>query len=302
MAEPQLVISYDGGDANAHAIDARLYGQSLQGLDRMVSDCLIIVSEVRLPKRGDRATLTLKVKEAEAGSYTSPAFYQEISDALAIGVPIIQAIGPEIIAHYISAVLDKFQGKDSAVELAIQRMAEMHRVTVENLNQMHRDSLSALDRKDERQHQEHMGIQDLLRRAIDGSGPAARDYVAPVGKSVDTATFLAGGSFPVTVGKDGADAIRDSQKLDWEALTPMVLRTDGFRFHSNGLSVENPEKEDGYLMADVDDPTFSDEANPYTLAAQTRARIRVRARMGYKNGKLSKIQIVEFIEQLDEAA
>ena len=55
MTNPDILISYDGGDANDNAIDARLYGQSLQGLDRMVSDCLIIISESRLPKRGDRA-------------------------------------------------------------------------------------------------------------------------------------------------------------------------------------------------------------------------------------------------------
>lgn len=299
MPNPDILISYDGGDASNHAIDAKLYGQSLQGVDRMVSDCLIIISEERLPKRADRAGLVLKVKEAEAGSFASPAYYQEISDALAVGIPIIQAIGPEIISYYISAVLDRFLGKDDAVELAIAKMADMHLSTVENMAQMHRDSLSALDRKDERQHIEHMGMQDLLRRAIGGSGPAAKDYVAPVGRSVDTATFLSGTAPPVTVNKSDAEAIRDSQKLDWQPLGSAVLRTDGFKFHSNGLSVENPEKE-GFLMADVVDPAFLDEANPYTVAAQTRARIEVLARKGYKNGSLAKIQIVGFQRQLDD--
>lgn len=192
MSDGAITIIYDGGDASQNAIDAKLYGQSLQGLDRMVSDCLIIVTEERLPKRGDRAGLVLKVKEAEAGSFTSPAFYQELSDVLSVGVPVLQAIGPEIVGYYVGAVLDRFRGEDSAVELAITKMAEMHQQTVEGMDQMHRDSLNALDRKDERQHIEHMGMQELLRRAIDGSGPAAKDYVAPVGRSVDKATFLSG--------------------------------------------------------------------------------------------------------------
>lgn len=301
MSNPDILISYDGGDASRQSIDARLYGQSLQGIDRMVSDCLIIISEGRLPKRGDRAGLILKVKEAEAGSYTSPAYWQEVSEALAVGIPIIQAIGPEIVAYYVSAVLDKFRGKGDAVELAITKMAEMHRQTVEGMSQMHRDALEALDRKDERQHIERMDIQDLLRRSIAGSGPAAKDYVAPVGRSVDTAAFLAGKAQPVNVDKADADAIRDSQKLDWKPLGLVWLRTDGFKFHSNGLSVENPES-DGFLMAEVDDPLFRDDGNPYTAAAQVRALIEVRARLGYKNGNLSKIQIVEFIRQIDDDA
>ena len=106
----------------------------------------------------------------------------------------------------------------------------------------------------------------------------------------------------VEVDKTGADAIRDSQKLDWEGLEPITLRTDGFKFHSNGLSVENPDKEDGFLMADVDDPTFKEDGNPYTLAAQNRAQIEVLARKGYKNGELKRIQIVEFRRRIDDGA
>ena len=140
----------------------------------------------------------------------------------------------------------------------------------------------------------------MLRRSIDGSGAAAKNYVAPVGRSVDEASLLAGKAPAVEVSKSDADAIRDSQKLDWEGREPTTLRTDGFKFHSNGLSVENPEKEDGFLMAEVDDPTFKEDGNPYTLAAQNRARIEVLARKGYKNGDLKRIQIVEFRRQIDD--
>ncbi|WP_106640913.1 hypothetical protein [Allosphingosinicella vermicomposti] len=264
----------------------------------MVSDCIIIFSQMRLPKRGERAPLVLKVREAEAGSHNTPAFYQELSELLAVGVPIVSAIGPEILSHYVSAILDRFRGKGDAVEAAIAKMAEMHRATVEGMTQMQRDALEALDRKDARQHEEHMGLQEILRRAIEASGGAAVDYVAPVGRSVDTALFKAGGRAVGTVNKEDADAIRESQKLDWKPLGELPLRTDGFKFHSNGLSVENPER-DGYMMAEVNDPAFYEESNAYTMAAQKRGRIMVLARKGYKNGALAKIQIVNFVRELD---
>lgn len=301
MANPAISISYDGGDAARHAIDARLLGQSLQGIDRLVSDCIVIFSFERLPKRGERAPLILKVKEAKAGSYDLPALYQESSQLLALGVPIIQAIGPEIISQYLTAVLDFFRGKEGAVDSAIARMAEMHKAALDAMTQTQRDALSTIDAMDERRHQEHMGLQDILRRAIMGSGPSAVDYVAPVGRSVDTATFASGSNEKLFISRDDAEAIRDSQKMEWQNIGHETLRTDGFKFHSNGLSVENPERE-GFLMADVNDPTFEEESNSYTLAAQKRARIEVLARKGYKNGKLTKIQILDFVREVEDNA
>jgi hypothetical protein len=296
MSERDVVIRYDGGDANKNTIEAKLFGQSLQGLDRMVSDCLVIFSQQRLPKRSERAGLILKVHEPKAGSYDLPAIYQEASQILGMGIPILSAIGPDIVSHYVCAILDYFRGKPGAVELAISGMVEMHRNAIEAMSQVQREALQNMREVESDRHTEMLGMQDILRLAIMGSGKAAVDYVAPIGKSVDTATF-ASGQRSITTDKTEADAIRDSQKLDWTPLANEVLTTDGFKFHSNGLSIENPER-DGFMMAEVNDPVFFDESNPYTQAASRRAKIEVLARKGYKNGALAKVQIVNFVRDV----
>lgn len=301
MVKSEIYLKYDGGDAARHAIDAKLYGQSLQGIDRMVSDCLIIISLQRLPKRGERAPLILKAKELEKGSVGTPAVIQEASELLGIGIPILTQIGPEIIGYYVTAVLDHFKGKDDNVALAIREMSEMHRVALEAMSKMSEDVLSKMDAVDQRRHEEQMGMQDLLRTAISGSGGAAVDYVAPIGRSVDTASFVSGERPALITNKEDADAIRDSQALDWLTPANEVLTTDGFKFHTSGLSVENPEKE-GFLMAEVNDPVFEKESNPYTIAAQKRAKIEVLARRGYKNGKLARIIILDFVREVDADA
>ena len=301
MADGAITIVYDGGDAYRHTIDAKLFGQSLQGLDRMVSDCLIIMSQERLPKRGERAPLLLKAREPQAGSVTVPSILQEASELLGIGIPILSAIGPEIVAHYISAVLDHFKGKDGDVELAIRQMAEMHRIALEAIVRVQGEAMLTVNQMDERRHIEHMGMQDILRASIAGSGKAAVDYVAPIGRSVDSATFVSGASNRIETNRDEAEAIRESQNLDWQTPQNEILTTDGFKFHTNGLSVENPDR-DGFLMAEVNDPAFEKEENAYTLAAQKRARIEVLARRGYKNGKLSKIMILDFVREIDTDA
>lgn len=303
MDSSPILISYDGGDATHHQIDAKLLGQSLQGIDRLVSDCTVIFSFQRLPKRGERASLLLKVKEPQAGSFQLPALSQEVSEALAIGIPILQAVGPEIFAHYVQAVVDFFRGKDDAVEVAINRMADMHDAGLAALSNSQRealrDVLTYADSIDARRHDEMLGMQDLLRRSISGSGAAAVDYVAPVGRgrSVATASFRAGSGVARVVDSDDADAIRESQKMEWRPIGNEVLKTDGFKYHSSVLSIENPDRE-GFMMAEVVDPAFDAEQNAYTIAAQKRALIEVVARKGYKNGALAKIQILEFVREI----
>lgn len=298
MENPPILISYDGGDAVNHAIDAKLLGQSLQGIDRLVSDCTVIFSLQRLPKRGERPALILKVKEPEAGSYALPALAQEVSQLLALGVPIMQAIGPEIISQYVKAVLDYFQGKEDSTDRAIEKMAEMHAKALETISATQKDALATIDAMDARRHEETLNLQEILKLAISGSGPAAVDYVAPVGtgRSVDTASFSAGTGEPCLVDGEAAEAIRESQKMDWHPIANIILKTDGFKYHSNALSVENPER-DGFMMADVVDPVFEQEPNDYTVAAQRRAVIEVIARKGYKNGNLAKVQILQFVKE-----
>jgi hypothetical protein len=302
MSDFEILLKYDGGDARNHTIDSRLYGQSLQGLDRMVSDCLIITSQMRLPRRGERSPLLLKAREGFRSSYGAPQLLQEASQLLGVGVPILSAVGPEIVGYYVQAVLDHFKGNDKSVDLAIEKMAEMHKVALSAMSKMHEDSMNTLNEFDKRRHTEAMGMQDLFRRAIMSNGPAAEGYVAPVGESVDSSTFYAGKAPASVVTMADAEAIRDSQKVDWQTPKQEVFATDGFKYHTSGLSIENPDV-DGFLMAEVKDPTFKEDGNAYTLAAQKRARIEVLARRGYKNGKLSRIHILDFVREInDEAA
>ncbi|MBU1605796.1 MAG: hypothetical protein KKE77_13405 [Alphaproteobacteria bacterium] len=300
MSDFEILLKYEGGDARHHTIEARLYGQSLQGLDRMVSDCLIIASLQRLPRRGEKSPMLLKAQEGYASSYGAPQILQEASQVLGFGIPILAAIGPDIVGYYVQAVLDHFKGESKSVDLAISKMADMHEAALAATSKMHENSLNALDDFDARRHAETIGMQDLFRRAILSNGPAAANFVAPVGESVERAKFVAGSAPPSIVTLTDAEEIRDSQKVDWQTPRQEIYTTDGFKYHTSGLSIENPEAEDGFLMAEVKDPHFLEDGNAYTLAAQKRARIAVLARQGYKNGKLARIHILDFVSELGD--
>lgn len=78
MDDPVIRLVYEGGDADRNVIDARLFGLSLQGIDKLASDALVVLTQERLPKKGQRAPLILKAREPEAGSYTVVGIAQEI--------------------------------------------------------------------------------------------------------------------------------------------------------------------------------------------------------------------------------
>ncbi len=294
VSNPLFRLTYDGGEADQNLMDMRLLGLSLQGADRIISDGLIILIHERLPKRGERAPLILKVKEPVAGSYDMFGSAQDAYTALALGLPIVNDIGADFLWNWTKAILAHFTGKNDIAEIALNKMVELNR-----------DHLAARDAAEARVHDERMlaaqnshaekmALIDVLRQGILPLGRSAENLVAPVGKSVERLDCRYGQNSPVRIEKEEADKIREYGDLEWTGLDQVQLRTDGFKFHTSGLFVENPER-DGYLMAKVNDPLFLQEDNAYTEAAQKRADIIVLARKGYKAGVLVQIDIVDFV-------
>lgn len=285
MADPLIRLTFDGGDASQGAIDMRLLGQSLQGADRIISDGLIVLAHNRLPKRGERAPLILKVKEPVYGSYDIPGFLADAAFFLPLGMPIIADLGASYLTDWIRAVIARFSGKTDIAEQALEALTENNR-----------QNLLARDAAEQRHHAEAMGYQELLRTAMRPLGPSAEAMVAPIGPSAQTGVFRFGSQPGVQISTVEADLIRDYGKLEWSSLGEIGLKTDGFKFHTNGLSVENPDSE-GFLMAKVSDPRFKDPENVYTEAAGRRSKIVVLARRGYREGKLSQIDIADFVRE-----
>jgi hypothetical protein len=283
MSEFDLHITYGGGDADGHVMDMRLLALSMLGAERIVSDGLIILVHRRLPKRGERAPVILKAREPVEGSVELFMLLHAIFGTLDLGLPLAKELAADFIEEWWKAVIARFSGKNEIAELAITKMAEIDaRRHVETME------INA------QRHDEQMAMIALLRAGVSGEQRPAEQFVAPIGPSVTNATVLPARARPLLIGMDEADAIRDGAKLTWGPLEQLTLRTDGFKFHTSGLSVENPERE-GFLMARVRDPRFEQDDNPYTEAAQSRAEIVVTGRRGYKDSTLAGIDIVDFI-------
>jgi hypothetical protein len=267
----------------------RLLGASLQGVDKIISDGLILLINGRPPKRRERAPVAAKVREPVHGSYELWALWEATKGMLPLGLPKASDLAGHFMGQWWDAVIAKFSGNTEAMEKAIQAMADM--------SQAH---LTARDANEARIHEERMAYIGVVRETLAMQGRAIEQFASPVGPSVEAATIYPIKASPALLTTSAADAIRETLKLEWQPIAEMILRTDGFKFHTSGLSVENPEH-DGFLMAKVSDPKFDDEENVYTEAAQRRSAIAVLARKGYKGENLAVIEIVEFRAFSDHA-
>lgn len=287
MGAPLFRLTYEGGDADGHAMDMRLLGMSLQGADKIISDGLILLVHGRAPKRGERAPIIAKVREPRASSYDLPGAIQDAAWLLPLGLPIAQQVIGTHISEWLAALKAYFSNQPELAEVALQALVDLNR-----------DHLAARDASEARMHDERMAYLDILRQTIPQQQRSVEQYVAPVGRSVLSATLAPENAPVVSVGVEEAEAIRASGELSWTSLQEIRLKTDGFRFHTSGLSIANPDR-DGYLMARVSDPRFEQQENAYTAAALRRAEILVLARKGYRADELTKIDIVDFIRELD---
>lgn len=290
MSDEQLLIEYDGGDADGHTVDMRLLGESFQGIDRIISDMIIVTSARRLPKRGERSPLIVKAYEPKPGSVTIPALIQETAGLLQLGWQIFGPDAKDIISNWIRAAFLFHAGKKTEAETCIEKIAEISLAHT-----------AAQDAVDQRRHEEMMGLQALIRAAIERLGPAAAQAVAPVGPSVRRLWFFSGGQRQLAADESVADAIREQGQIEFGPLQTFILRTDGFTFHTRKLSVEHPER-GGYLLAEVEDPVAEQENNPYARAVQSKAMIRVQAKAGYRNNQIERMVIMDFGGEVSAAA
>jgi len=285
-----FIIKYDGKDADDHTIDMRQLGESLQGIDRLISDLLIIGSQRRLPKKGERAPLVVKAYEPRQGTVSIPVVLQESSAYLQMGWQVFGPAGVEILSNWFKGVLSFNLGKPSEAEKAMEKVAELAHAAID-----HHDKI------EDNRHAEVMKMLDILKRQLPKTGPATIQTIAPVGKSVSKLKLLSDHRESVEVSSEDAEQLRKKAELEWTSIATWPLRTDGFVFHSRTLNVEHPHKA-GFFNAIVADPIAENENNPYAAAVQRKASIKVQARAAYRAGELEQLIIYEFGEEVPDAA
>lgn len=282
--EHRLIIKFDGGDADTHAVGMRALGRSLIGFDRLISDGIILVAARRLPKRGERAPVVIKAQEPRPGSHEIYAFIQEHSDELLLGVKILGDSSGNFIWEWTSCVLEYFGGR--------KMESQKHLDAILKLNAAH---LAARDKSEERMLAEQDKWRNLLVRLIEREGRPAIEAVSAIGPSVRKLTLSTPTSQKTIIDEPMADAVRAKGEVEVSDLRTMSLKADGWIYHSRTLSVEHPDHNGKYISAKVRDPIGEEEPNVYADAARNKATITVQAKTAHRDAVLDSIYIMDFV-------
>lgn len=293
MEKPDLIVKYEGGDADKHNVEMRSLGHSLIGFERIISDGLIFLGENRLPTRGERHTLNVHAREPQVGSSEIEVFLTQGAGLLPLGWWLLEVGAGEAISYFTTWVFSKHGGRKAEAKAAHDAMVRMREIEAEE--RIASREIEAKERLEaQKQWLDHdAGWREGLYQLTDKLAIPAAQAVRPVGPSVDR--FKLNGSKAPSFLMDlpTADVIRAKGELEVTELRLMELKVDGFVHHNKKLNVENPDRPGKFISADVRDPQFEKMPNAYTEAAANQSTLRVQAKLGYRGGNLDRIYIMD---------
>lgn len=281
-------FAYDGRSATGHVVDMGELGHGLIGMNRIMSAGIVVLGETRFPKRKERLPVALQVSTPAAGSVE---IFGQLAPAAA-QIPLFWDLitsGKAKTAMEFAAYVLKWRGGRKAE-------AEAHK---ENMLEHLRITEAARDRESARVHDTIRRAMDLIAQAPARLAPAAREAVAPVGRSAETLALPLEGSAPALIDPAMADAIRSSGDLTVGDQERLVIDVDGIVMHNRTLKIARLDGA-GFMSAVVTDPTFDLPSNLYIEALTSKRRLVVDAKRTLRDGRLERLHISNAVE-LDAA-
>lgn len=273
-----ITFKFEGGDADKHFIEARYYGASLIGLDRAVNDGLLLLQRGTKPKRGERFGLYIVARPPLQGSVETPNEFKEIAWALPLVQEFIVAHGRAYIEQFLAWLLKWHGGRRAE---SVEHMDKM----IEMLKEQHRH-----------QEVENDGWRITMLALVDKLKPAAQEIVAPIGRSAGTLSIGIAGNASVVVDEPMADAIRSKDEIEVLDMEELTFRIDGVTLHNRQLKVEFADAPGKFVSADVRDPLFEVEGNPYLNAFFAKRDVTVLAKRALKKtGELHRLYVMNFV-------
>ncbi|WP_286828617.1 MULTISPECIES: hypothetical protein [Kordiimonas] len=273
----QILIKYDGYDADQHEIDLRLLGKSISGFERIVTSGLVLFEHGRWIRKKEQLPILLRAKQPQQGSFELPVYFGHLGGVLPLLHQALADKVHEVAWEWLSWVMASLADK--------KKEADPH---FEGLMALHREMADRHERS-EREHRE------FLQQTLDKSLAFAKDVVAPVGHSCKSIDFGTGQRFHKKVDIPDADKIRSKKDTKLDDEKEYKLRIDGLVIHNHRLQVELAHEPGHYIPAEVRDPVYDSLPNPYMEAINDQDVIRVKARAELKFGEISRLYIMGYL-------
>lgn len=270
-----ITIRYDGKDADFHSIDLELLGESLQGGARLLAVAAhLSLKGVFVSKSPAMAVRVLAATSPQANCFEIPVQIVGATPLLPLLSPMGRAVGKRVIEAIVNYFLARLGGKPREADKAM----EVVMAAVE----ANRDvSLKAID------------LASQVVKAAEAMGPAARQFVAPIGDSVATAVigpsesaFVIGTEAKERICAVEPEAIEPSRPYEVK-VTELDLKTGAAK-----LVLSNDESNARY-GATIKDPVVHNPRNPYSDALHNQTWLKVTAKAHIKHGEINHITVLD---------
>lgn len=285
MTEASFSLRYDGGRAADHQIDMRTLGQSLIGVERIISDSLIVTFEGRLPKHRERRNIEVLVEAPRAHCVDIVGILALAPGVLPFAQELLKDYTKDYISSHLSHVLSFFGGREKEAQVHFDRLMDL-------TEKMH-DAHSA-ERRDDRAHS--LATQENMLRLVDKLHPAAKQVVAPVGPSCNELIIPALVGMPSTaIDVAMADAIRMREPVEVGDMTRMLVHVDTVSISRRTMRVSFPDDQSGqFVDAAIRDPAFDESPNHniYTASLGGTLAVDVKPTFRKATGELIRLHVL----------
>lgn len=279
----RLAIHYDWNPGSG--IDLRHLGESLLGIERIVSVGLFGVENGRFPSGREQSPFAIRVTGAQPGSLELETV-MHVGEVLGL-FALIQEETRSVLSSWVMWVLNKVAGRDNDAAVRLDRFMEVFRLVERNRH----DEVRLAERN---RHDEVMALTRTIENMdIERLRSFARQAVSPVGRSCNGMGLseFRGRPDREIIDESLAREIRRQNRIytDQDAMT---VRVDGFSHHDRRLRIEDPEEPGRFLSAEIVDPDFFELSNIYVEAAARREYLTIIADATYRAGRIVRLCIL----------
>ena len=270
MSTEVISIRYDGLDAERHELDLHALGDSLKGIARILGVAGHFAQTGQYAKQMQALDVRVYVAEPRANCFSIDAVVQFAKDQqilAGMGTTALALFGSVVAWIFARARRDKEEMKalKSSLDKAISELAGQNKEIIPRM-------------------------LDTVERMAESLRPAARDAVAPVGKSC---TDMRIGNY-TKIDRLGAEVIRSTDadeitdERDWSIrITELDLETHSARIRF----VEDGEQDERRYRATITDPALDVLNNRYIRAFSSGRHLIVRGKASLRDGEVANLYI-----------
>lgn len=267
----EIVIRYDGKDADNHVINLHSLGESIQGAARIISTCAHFLVDSEYVKQMQAHNVLVVAKEPEANCFEISVMIKEIIPNLFSG----------FAGHGLTALIGYILAKQSNSK---EEMKHLKEVTLKALEM----SINRDDKTNER-------LMSTLDRMATGLLPASRKAVSPIGMYCDTLKIGDETAIPIDQAKK--DAILNTSEEEITRLRQFEVLITELDLENHSGKVRLDGDVDRRISAIITDPIINAIDNTYAKALAQKETISVQAKAAILDGDIVKLYISDIVTE-----